>query len=372
MSKRADILLVGQTPPPLHGQAVITAMLFEHDWPEMNVERLRMAFSDDVESVGEASWIKVWKLFCLIIATWKMVIKCRPKVLYYLPASPNMTPVIRDVIYLLCVRWLFPKTIFHYHAGGLGQFVGQKKIIKQLGGIVYGKADCSIDVNITTPPSGEWFSARENRVVMNGLDVGSAQRQRPKDSTLRLLYVGMLCEEKGVLNLIELAKILQEQGHAVEFQMVGGWESAEIKLQFEKDSQEAEVLGMFQFTGPLSGDAKWQAYADTDIFLFPTHHPTETFGLVLIEAMAFGLPIVTNRWRGVPHVIGDSGCAEMCEVHSMESFSSSVKKLIGAPQLRISMGKAGVQHYQQNFTKEVFLSRMEKVFRDTLHNIVES
>ena len=182
----------------------------------------------------------------------------------------------------------------------------------------------------------------------------------------------MLCEEKGVLNLIELAKILQEQGHAVEFQMVGGWESAEIKLQFEKDSQEAEVLGMFQFTGPLSGDAKWQAYADTDIFLFPTHHPTETFGLVLIEAMAFGLPIVTNRWRGVPHVIGDSGCAEMCEVHSMESFSSSVKKLIGAPQLRISMGKAGVQHYQQNFTKEVFLSRMEKVFRDTLHNIVES
>ena len=372
MSKRADILLVGQTPPPFHGQAVMTEMLFEHDWGKLKIERLRMAFSDELDSVGVASWRKIWRLCCLIISTWSIVIRCKPKVLYYLPASPNMTPVIRDIIYLFSVRWLFPKTIFHYHAYGLADFVSKKKIIKQLGIIAYGRADCSIDVNVTTPPSGEYFKAHENIVVMNGLDVGVADRKPLKDSNLKLLYVGMLCEEKGIFDLIKVAKSLREQGSSVKFQMVGSWRSSELRVRFELNSQEEEVFDMFEFTGALSGDAKWQAYADADIFVFPTRYHAETFGLVLIEAMAFGLPIVTNRWRGIPHVIGDSGCAEMCEVHDIESLIRAVKKLIECPELRGYLGEAGAKHYQKNFTKYAFITRMEQVFRDTINTNVEA
>lgn len=362
MSRRADILLVGQTPPPFHGQSVVTAMLFEHQWPGFKVERLRMAFSDDLESVGEASWLKMWRLLCLILRTWKTVLTRRPRILYYLPASPNTAPLVRDILYLGAVRWMFPKTVFHYHAGGLDEFVNRKKSMPWLAKHVYGEADCSIDVNITEPPSGKYFRAKYNTVVMNGLDVGRAVRQRPATATMRLLYVGMLCELKGILELITVAKRLKEAGVECELVMVGAWESPTIKKQFEEDARQQEVSEMFLFEGGLSGDEKWQAYADADIFLFPTRHPTETFGLVLIEAMAFGLPIVTHRWRGIPHVTGDSGCAILCEVNNPDQMAENIKNLICDSAAREKMGLAGKRRYEEQFTKAQFVRKMEEVF----------
>ena len=49
MMSQTKILLMGQTPPPWHGQAVATQILFEHDWPGFDVERIRMDYSDDME-----------------------------------------------------------------------------------------------------------------------------------------------------------------------------------------------------------------------------------------------------------------------------------------------------------------------------------
>ncbi len=80
---KSDILLVGQTPPPFHGQSVVTGMLFDHDWGNLKVERLRMAYSDSIDAVGKAGIGKVLHLFSLIFQTWTIALSKRPKVLYY-------------------------------------------------------------------------------------------------------------------------------------------------------------------------------------------------------------------------------------------------------------------------------------------------
>ncbi|MFK7911768.1 MAG: glycosyltransferase family 4 protein [Akkermansiaceae bacterium] len=346
----------------------MTDMLFEHDWIDMKVDRLRMAFSDDIGSVGEASWLKVWKLCVLVWKTWGKVISSRPKVLYYLPASPNLTPVVRDIVYLGIVRWFFPKLVFHFHAGGLDEFYRKRKWLGRLTKFVYNGADCAIDVNITDPPSGEYFQAKKTKIVMNGLSVGQATRLRPDNGELHLLYVGLLCEEKGILELVDVANRLKQDGVVCEFVMVGGWESSDVQSRFEQKATATSVSEMFHFKGALSGSAKWQAYADADIFLFPTHHPTETFGLVMIEAMAYGLPIVTNRWRGVPHVIGKSGCAKLCEVGEPEQYALAIQEIVNDDALRQKMSAAATQRYQSQFTSEHFLSSMEKVFVEVLES----
>ena len=67
MKNYSDILLVGQTPPPYHGQAVVTGMLFDHGWGDLKVERLRMAYSDSIDSVGKAGPGKVLHLLSLFL-----------------------------------------------------------------------------------------------------------------------------------------------------------------------------------------------------------------------------------------------------------------------------------------------------------------
>lgn len=366
MEKNFDILLVGQTPPPFHGQAVITGMLFDHDWGDLRVKRLRMAFSDNIESVGEASWVKVWRLMILILKTWKIALMGRPRVLYYLPASPNITPVVRDVIYLGMVRWLFSKTIFHYHAGGLDDFYKESIWTRRLTKWVYLGADCSIDVNVTKRPSGKYFQARKNAVVMNGLEVGKAKRLRSADTPIRLLYVGLLCEPKGLLDLIEVAKILKKAGLTYEFSLVGGWESECFKNRFDEKMKREGVGEMFRCEGVKNGMKKWQAYADADVFVFPSRHPTETFGLVLVEAMAFGLPVVATRWRGVPHVVGEGGCAILCDADEPKQFASAIEKLASNRSLREQMALLAKRRYSEKFTKDRFLKNMKNIFLEVL------
>lgn len=367
MSERSDILMVGQTPPPYHGQAVVTAMLFKHKWPGLKVERLRMAYSDDLESVGGASWRKLLRLIQLVVQTWVVVIKKNPHALYYLPASPNTIPVLRDIVYLGMVRWLFPKTILHFHAGGLEKFVKQNPLIGWFVKQVYGGADMCIDVNVTEPPTGSFFAAKQNEIVMNGLDVGKADRQRPSDNITHLLYVGLLCEAKGVLELVDIAKLLQNRDISCVFVMVGAWESEAFKLQFNQSAAVAGVDKMFCFKGELSGSSKWQAYADADVFLFPTFHPTETFGLVLIEAMAFGLPSVTTNWRGIPFVVEGGDCSILCDVKSPYQYADALEGLLLNKSKRDSMGHAARAHYEKNYTKDRFVTSMEAVFRSVLN-----
>lgn len=363
---KSDILLVGQTPPPFHGQSVVTGMLFDHDWGDLEVVRLRMAYSDSIDDVGKAGIGKVLHLLSLIFQTWMMVVTKRPKILYYLPASPNMAPVVRDFLYLASVRWLFSKTVFHYHAGGLDDYIREKKCLRRFVKWVYNGADCSIDVNVTEPASGEYFKAKQNIVVMNGLDVGAAKRQRGDDGVFQILYLGLLCEPKGVIGLVDTARQLKKSKLDCQFVMVGGWESEAFKAEFTTLVHQAGVAEMFDFRGVQNGEAKWQMYADADSFIFPTHHPTETFGLVLIEAMAFGLPIITTRWRGVPHVVGDSGCATLCDINAPDQYADALEEIFKNPDKKQQMGEAALKHYKAHYTREKFVGAMEEALRAVL------
>ena len=362
MNKRSDILLVGQTPPPYHGQAIVTAMLFDHDWKDLEVERLRMAYSDSIDVVGRASLSKIIHLFSLIIMTWWKVISRRPRILYYLPASANRTPVLRDIIYLSCVKWLFPKRVFHYHAGGLPEYLEEAGWLGGIAKLLYSNADLSVEICHTEYSPGRLFNAKRTVFVPNGLDVVIPKKVKPKNETLRVLFLGALNEGKGVLNVIKSAALLRDQGYSLEFQLVGAWSSDEFRDEALKLVDSTQLGDAIHFPGVLKGESKWTAYAAADVFLFPSHYQSENFPLVIIEAMAFGLPIVSTRWRGIPQLVGDSGAAVLCSINSPEEYARELSELASDEVKRITMGEAAYKYYQENYTRQIFVESMERSF----------
>jgi glycosyltransferase involved in cell wall biosynthesis len=361
-------LILGQTPPPFHGQAVVTGMLFEHAWSELDVTCVRMSYSDSISSVGRFRLSKVWHLFSLIWKTWKVAATKSVDVLYYPAASANSTPVVRDIIYLLAVRWCFKKVIYHYHAGGLPEFFESRPLLKAIAKLAYGRPDVGIDVAETVPPTGAVFGAKNNVVVPNGVAVELAERELPRDAVFRALFVGILSEGKGLLDLIETARILMMQKVDFEFMVVGDWaDDGFMKLTLAR-VEEYELDKYVTFTGPLFGERKWQAYANADCLFFPSHYEAETFGMVLVEAMAFGLPIVTTLWRGIPKVLGNSGCGYLCDINAPEQYAEKLTLLIDDPALREAMGSKGRIRYEEEFTKQKFLERMEDVFLEVVND----
>src|ERR1035441_2022741 len=116
------ILVVGQTPPPYGGQAVMIQLLLDGVYQDIELVHVRMNFSKELKSTGTFQSSKLLELIRVIVAVYLGKIKSRPEVLYSPPAGPDLAPLMRDIVILCATRWLFRATAFHFHTGGLCEY----------------------------------------------------------------------------------------------------------------------------------------------------------------------------------------------------------------------------------------------------------
>jgi len=85
--KSVKVLVVGQTPPPFHGQAIMIDMLVKGPLADVSLHHVRMAFSDKIDLVGKLQVSKIPHVFSLILQIVWMKVRFNPTVLYYPPAG---------------------------------------------------------------------------------------------------------------------------------------------------------------------------------------------------------------------------------------------------------------------------------------------
>jgi glycosyltransferase involved in cell wall biosynthesis len=169
----------------------------------------------------------------------------------------------------------------------------------------------------------------------------------------------MVSEEKGVGILLESCAQLKHRGASFRCKIVGKAASEVEEKKFKDFIQNHQLEGIVEFIGPLYDDDKWKAYAGADIFCFPTHYSAESFGLVAIEAMLFGLPVVATNWRGLPDIVMDGETGFLVPPKDAKSIAERLENLILDPDLRVAMGAAGRKRYEEKFTVEKFRNSME-------------
>ncbi len=146
---------------------------------------------------------------------------------------------------------------------------------------------------------------------------------------LLVLYVGRIAKEKHLDTLREIA---HEPGVALTL-VGGGNHLPEIQ----------RLLGNTgtQFTGYLIGDDLANAFAAADVFVFPG--PEETFGQVVLEAMASGLPVIVTNRGGPQTFVEDGRSGYVCPTDDAAAFADRVRRLRDDPALRQRMGQAARQ-----------------------------
>src|SRR6202011_3886324 len=95
------------------------------------------------------------------------------------------------------------------------------------------------------------------------------------------------------------------------------------------------------FTGYLRGKELAAAYASADVFAFPS--TTDTFGNVIIEAQASGVPVVVSDSGGPKELVEDRANGLITKSHDVDDFTRAVRELIVDPQLRQQMGSRARQ-----------------------------
>ncbi|MCX5955811.1 MAG: glycosyltransferase family 1 protein [Cyanobacteria bacterium] len=147
-----------------------------------------------------------------------------------------------------------------------------------------------------------------------------AMRQRlhgaHNDTGNLLLYIGRLSAEKQIERIRPVLEALPEARLA----LVGdGPHRQHLERVFEGTAT--------TFVGYLSGDALASAYASGDAFVFPSS--TETLGLVLLEAMAAGCPVVGANRGGIPDIVTDGVNGRLYEPNQPASLITAVQRLLG-------------------------------------------
>ena len=89
--------------------------------------------------------------------------------------------------------------------------------------------------------------------------------------------------------------------------------------------------------------------ANASVLVVPSQ-AYESFGLTIIEAMAFGIPVVTTNVGGMPEVLADSHAGYVCSKNDPISFADAIKNILGNPSLASQLGRNGRQAFEQRFT----------------------
>lgn len=154
----------------------------------------------------------------------------------------------------------------------------------------------------------------------------------PANGEVRLLYVGRISKEKDLDVLAKAYRQLRDEGLSIQLLIVGHGPYSEAL---------SETLPDAIFTGYLKGKELATAYASADVFAFPS--TTDTFGNVIIEAQASGVPVIVSDSGGPKELVEDNVNGLITKSHDVEDFSRAIRELVVDPARRERMGSRARQ-----------------------------
>ena len=189
------------------------------------------------------------------------------------------------------------------------------------------------------------------------LPTGSGHATDPDRPTL--LFVGRLSYYKGVEYLIDAMADVE-----ADLLVVGDGERREA---LERRARERGVDGRVSFLGRVPDSTLAACYAAADVFVLPSVEPSEAFGVVQLEAMAAGLPVVnTDLPTGVPWVSPHGETGLTVPPRDATALAGALSELVEDPERRARLGAAARERVQARFDREGMLDRVEAVYEDVV------
>lgn len=207
------------------------------------------------------------------------------------------------------------------------------------------------------------ISSRRNgvHVVTNGIDSDwlAPRTRSPLNGRIqRILFVGTLCPEKGVPELLQAFSLLRKEYTNIQLVLVGRNDMAPWIDRFLSQN---DFISMVNITGEISPDKLRDYYSNAAIFTLPSHN--EGMPTVMFEAMGSGLPVIISDVGGVSEVIKDNLNGLLINPGDWKDLHRKIKLLLDSETLRDSLGTAARKDVEMNYTWDINANRMKNVYR---------
>lgn len=181
---------------------------------------------------------------------------------------------------------------------------------------------------------------------------------RPEDGSLRVVCVGRLVPDKGQSLLVDAVALLRERGFDARLELVG---DGPDRAHLERHVAELGLGEWVRLAGAVGQDTMRDHYAAADVFCLPSF--AEGVPVVLMEAMAMGLPVVTTRIAGIGELVEDGVSGVLVRPGRADLIADALAGLAD-PAVRARMGAAGREMVVREFDVAISAERLAGILRD--------
>jgi glycosyltransferase involved in cell wall biosynthesis len=193
-------------------------------------------------------------------------------------------------------------------------------------------------------------------IVINGVPEPVEPRRMPEPGGVqRVLFVGRLCEAKGVPDLLAALAQPGFDTARLEVTLAGGGDVAGYRAQ-------AEALGIarvVKFEGWCDQAKVARLMAASDVLVLPSHD--EVLPLVILEALAHGVAVVCTPIGEIPAVLADGVTAHFVTPGDVKALASALQEVLGRPELLEALGRNGRALYEQQFSLATFCANVARI-----------
>jgi glycosyltransferase involved in cell wall biosynthesis len=367
-SGRPRLLVIGPTPPPYHGVAVAVESLLHSRLSEVfDVTHLDLADRRGIAYVNKPDrhdivlFIRQWLLL------WRLLLTRRPHVVY-LVLSQTTVGFVRDSLLMWPSVMVGAKVVAHLHGGAFrGWYDSRWAPVRAYARQVLGTASKIIVLGESLRDIFHGLLPDHRiAVVPNGVDLSSDEpkRERPNGTRpWRILHLNTLNRMKGTLVLLAAIPTVLRHRRDVAFLFAGAWSDPLHRQVAERYIAQHRLWPYITFVGEVTGWDKDHALRSADLFVFPGIQP-EGQPLVVLEAMAAGLPIVFTNQGCLRETVVDGECG--VEAYANDPYDLAVKMcaLLDHPEELRRLGENARRRCSAHFGRDRYIAGMIRTFEE--------
>lgn len=338
-SDRVDsrVLLILRTPPPFGGGEVIGAQLERLFSGRFGLLCFRRP-EHDKAAQGRVSLSNLGFAVRYVLTSLVRIVRSRPEVLY-IDIPKDRLAFLRTSCILICARMLRIRVVGDL-AGADFSFLDSDPLTRRIG---LGLLRRVFAVRVLGEQIAHTLARRglENVVILpNGIEdpPGAATHRSTSTDTVDLLYVGKLAEAKGIDCVVAAAEILRGGGDRYRVNMVGEWEGEATRARILESVAERGLGDVVVFHGLLVGKAKWDVFRSSHLLVHPSRWDGQP--VTILEALAFGLPVVATCVGAIPDTLRDGVDGRLMRDFSPGELAAGIED--------IARTKAGYETYSRN------------------------